>query len=84
VSADTVLEAFTASALHWNVTPHNGFFEDVEALVDFESFLDIDAQHESAMQSGRLQRTRFTDLAEAENQKSQAPLSSGSWGPASL
>jgi hypothetical protein len=46
VSAYAVLEAFTASALNWNVAPCTGLFEEVEALVDFESFLDIDAQNE--------------------------------------
>ncbi len=46
VSADAVLEAFTVSALNWNVAPCTGLFEEVEALVDFESFQDIDARHE--------------------------------------
>ncbi len=45
MSADAVLEAFTASALNWNVAPSSGLFEKVKAAVDVESFLDIDARH---------------------------------------
>ncbi len=44
--ADTVLEAFTASALNWNVAPCTGLFEEVKAAIYVDSFLDIDSRHE--------------------------------------
>ncbi len=46
MSADAVLEAFTASALHRDVNPRTGLLDEVEALVDSESFLDLDARYQ--------------------------------------
>ncbi len=45
MSADAVLEAFTASSLNWNVTSCTGLLEEVKVAFDVESFLDIDARH---------------------------------------
>ena len=44
VRPDTVLEALTACALHWNVSPRTCLLKEVEALVDFESQLDNNAR----------------------------------------
>jgi hypothetical protein len=46
VSTDTVLEAFTCKCTELERCPMYWPFEEVDALVDFESFLDIDARHE--------------------------------------
>ncbi len=46
MSTDTVLEAFTCKCTELERCPMYWPFEEVDALVDFESFLDIDARHE--------------------------------------